>query len=103
MDRVMSVGVLLTSNGKEIHSDMHFTLTDMATGAQLADKVVPADAIGVNEYIPIAQSRPRLPLGKKCRMIRRAVPKKMPSSGSFFLNCCAWLTRGYTDSLTRTS
>lgn len=50
MDRVMSVGVLLTSNGKEIHSDMHFTLTDMATGAQLADKVVPADAIGVNEY-----------------------------------------------------
>ncbi len=50
MDRIESVGVLLTSNGKEIHSDVHILLTDMAGDALLAERVIPADAIAVNEY-----------------------------------------------------
>lgn len=49
-DKVESVGVLLTSNGKEIHSDVQITLTDMTTGMDLASEIVSADAIAVNEY-----------------------------------------------------
>lgn len=49
-DKVESVGVLLTSNGKEIRSDVQITLTDMATGMDLASEIVSADAIAVNEY-----------------------------------------------------
>ncbi len=49
-DKIESVGVLLTSNGKEIRSDVRITLTDMATGMELTGRVIHADAIAVNEY-----------------------------------------------------
>lgn len=50
MDRLESVGVLLTSNGKEVTADVHMTLTDITTDTILADKIVPAAEIGVNKY-----------------------------------------------------
>lgn len=50
MDKIQSIGVLLTSNGKDIHSDVHLTLTDISTGTEVASKVIPANAIAINEY-----------------------------------------------------
>lgn len=50
MDKIQSIGVLLTSNGKEIHSGVHFTLTDITTNILLAERMIPADAIEVNKY-----------------------------------------------------
>lgn len=50
MDRIESIGVLLTSNGKSISSDVHITLTDITTGQELMEKNISASEIGVNTY-----------------------------------------------------
>lgn len=51
MDRVEKIGVLLTSNGKEITSDVVITLEDNTTGDKLIEKIVEANQIGINHYV----------------------------------------------------
>ncbi len=49
-DKLESVGILLSSNGKEITSDVYVTLNDTTTDTLLGEKVIAASEIGVNEY-----------------------------------------------------
>lgn len=53
MDRIENIGVLLTSNGKEVTSDVTVILQDYNSGEILAQTVIPASEIGVNEYKPL--------------------------------------------------
>ncbi len=50
MDRVENVGVLLTSNGREITSDIIILLKDYDSQVVLSEKIIPASDIGVNQY-----------------------------------------------------
>lgn len=51
MDRVERIGVLLTSNGRDIISDVLITLVDNTTGNILIEKIIEEDQIGVNHYV----------------------------------------------------
>ncbi|MCM1466817.1 MAG: ABC transporter permease [Alistipes sp.] len=51
MDRVEKIGVLLTSNGKDVTSDVVITLADNTTGDILMKKEIEANQIGINQYV----------------------------------------------------